>query len=247
MLWNVIGSSPDCVMTLKEFHTALQYYNNLPLRIALRVAALIPALPVFKHYIRRKLDASAREAVIYSKDLYERRNIDPDQAGYICFKMMGGDNRFNDLVAHAYDDARFVFLTRSNEGVCESYYRRGLSAKEAGLTIGHYHRRIKKTAEKYPGKTITISFEDLAENPEAVIENIYKTLDLTAAPNKLYRHRPKGYGAGQEDASKKQTGHILITPDELKDRIESKPPSYFRGNIPDDYWAAFMRYFDSCN
>ena len=238
ILWNIIGSSPDVAMTKAEFHAATNHNHQLPIKILKRINALCPPLPLTHNYIRKSIKSSQEQALQNDTQRLTERSISPQNMSYTCFKVMGGDNRFNNLIAASLSETKFIYLTRSAEGLCDSYYRRNESATEAARTYAIAIRNMQKHFENNPNG-LCIRFEDLTANLSDTVDLIYKHLDIKKPKDNKYLLKQKSYGPGNEQSSKQEHTKKLNTLSDIQKGFKTKTSETYRSTIPDNYWHEF--------
>lgn len=237
ILWNLIGSSPDVQMTRTEFAGFCGYNRNFAVKIMMRMGALCPAVPIAKQYVRDMATCSARDAISFDTQLYKSRGMDKEAERVVCFKMMGGDNIFNALVARSFDEVRFVFMTRDGAGVCDSLYRRGVSAEDAAE---FYYKTMTRMLEQHR-KTggIFVKYEELMSDVKGVTEALLCDLQVSNPADNLYLYKTKGFGPGEEDSAAAKHEKILVSLPELQEKLQFKTREDYLKSVPKDYWGVF--------
>ncbi|MGH1398893.1 MAG: sulfotransferase [Alphaproteobacteria bacterium] len=239
ILWNIIGSAHNVAMTKHEFHGALNITNSRILRLSMRACTYAPTLPLFQKTILSHIEHSRQCAIHENTQLQNKRNIDTNACDTICFKVMGGDAIFNQIIANAFENVKFIFLTRNNAGICDSYYRRNYTIKEAVRDFNRPLSFMQKTANKFPDDHLWVRYEDLMQDVEGQTEWLFKTLKLNMPENKRFLYKAKNFGKGAETSSEEAHEKILITLPELQKQLISKSPDQYLKNIPSEYWNVF--------
>jgi hypothetical protein len=239
ILWNIIGSSPDVQMTQDEFHGLTGHFGNIAIRAMMRLNALAPSRPLMHQHIRQSVFKSADMALQAKSQKFDERGIDPAETRFVCFKVMGGDNRFNDLISYSFPESFFVFLTRDEAGICDSYCRRGLAPEAAARMYANSIDRMKETARREKS-FLWVQFEDLFTDLQQEIDRIYTHFGLRYPTDNLYLYKEKGFGPGQEESSKLSHKKTLLGLNAFKDVMEFKPREYYIERIPKPYWETFQ-------
>ena len=238
ILWNIIGSSPDVAMTREEFHRITNHSNSLPIKLMMRINALYPKLPLMHSYINNAVRESRNRALKFDTQNLQDRSLCPNDMTHICFKVMGRDNHFNDLIANSFPKTKFIYLTRQPEGLCDSYYRRGFSPEEAAKNYAVSVKHMKEHFKRNP-EGLFIHFEDLAQNLQKTIDYLFKHLSIRKPANEHYLLKQKAFGPGNEQSSRKHHTKKLMPPMKIQESFKVEKPGYYLSAIPNDYWERF--------
>lgn len=244
IIWNIIGSSPDVQMTLEEFHNLSNLDKNLLVRLLMRLSVISGNIPLMTTYLRESLHKSTERAKQQNTQKWNERSLDSSKAEYMCFKVMGGDNRFNDIISKCFDTVQFVYIIRDPEAICDSYYRRGINARFAAKMYGKTLNRMHKSHQKNP-KNIWINFEDLAQQPTQTIQSLYQKLGISPPPDKKYLYKTKKFGPGHETDSQATHQKILVDIEEYKNTLQHQPSQHYLEKIPREYWNTFQNTLQS--
>ncbi|MCB1784298.1 MAG: hypothetical protein KDI13_09915 [Alphaproteobacteria bacterium] len=189
------------------------------------------------------MESSAQTAQSADTQKRKERSLQTATDPYVCFKVMGGDNRFNQLIRNAFRETHFIYLVREPAGICESYQRRGLPENKAANMYAATLQRMQEDFTQNPGGQ-WISFEDMAKDIGKVSEDLYKNLNLTPPEDSLYLYKQKAYGAGNEKASSAHSTKVLLSLDEYKKTVNYEPPENYISKIPADYWEKYKSIVD---
>ena len=150
IVWRMIGSSPDVIMTRKEWHVAV-FGERRRLRRALlamcRSAPIRSSAP-FQRYALGKTREMQRPVDVATKA----------DARSLVVKLMDYHLVFAQTIGASFERATFINLTRHPYGQCESLMRSGLSLEEACRWYVDVARMMAKQVES---GAITVRFEDM--------------------------------------------------------------------------------------
>ena len=204
ILLNMIGSSPNVLMTVNEFWQF--YYNgmNVPPKIYRRLGVgpgkLVSRSMFSAIRFRNRLGRSIQESFSTDYQLRKERGIDFDRVNTLLFKVTEYDIFLNTEIEKQFDETIFIGLVRNGYGLCDSWKRRGMPAKVAGKVYDHIAGQM--IAERNSRRNyMLVRFEDLASDPLGFLGTLYERLALPPPCEDSYIHRPKGFGPGQEAAS----------------------------------------------
>jgi hypothetical protein len=213
ILANMIGSSPSVLMAVNEFWQF--YYNglNLPPKIYRRLgieSGKFATRSLFSpRRFQKRLETSIQDSVSTDYQLRKERGIDLELVDHVLFKVTEYDIFLNSEIEEQFDETVFIGLVRNGYGLCDSWKRRGMTAKMAGKVYGHIAGEM--IAELNSGRNyLLVRFEDVMSNPLGFMDLIYDRLALPRPSEESYIHRPKGFGPGQENAaSRNRTMQIV--------------------------------------
>jgi Sulfotransferase family len=184
ILWNMIGSSPDVIMTEKEWHQAVfgssRRLRNLTTRTFWHLG--ISSIGLLQ---RRAHDALL--AMRSAEDLRTKR----DDASIVT-KVMDYHIVFSSMIARAFDAVDYVVLTRHPFGQCESLMRSGLGLRAACRWYNDVAAAMSDTVEQRQG--IVVRFEDLVEKPIAYCDRLYSRLGIAWRTDGRFRLKKKRFG-----------------------------------------------------
>jgi hypothetical protein len=126
-------------------------------------------------------------------------------------------------IAACWPDARFIFLLRHPGATAISWHkiRSSWTLEEAALDVARYMKAVEAARQALPG--MTIRYEDLTADPEAVTRQICHFLDLDWEPEMLDygKHDHGAYVAGLGDWGQRiksgeiQSARPLPRPEEI--------------------------------
>jgi hypothetical protein len=214
IVWRMLGSSPDVIMTRKEWHVAV-FGERRRLRKALRAACglgVIRASAPFRRYALIKTCEMQRPADVTTKT----------DARSLVVKLMDYHIVFAQMIGTSFERATFVNLTRHPYGQCESLMRSGLSLEEACRWYADVAHMLAQQAE---AGAMTVRFEDVVTRPIETCDRLYRSLGVRWAEDGKFEFKVKPYGTermadvgvedreliriGAEDASQQIDASVL--------------------------------------
>jgi len=210
-VWRMLGSSPDVIMTSKEWHVAV-FGERRRLRKALFVAsrsAAIRSSAAFQRYALSKTREMQRPADVATKT----------DARSLVVKLMDYHIVFAQMIGTSFERATFVNLTRHPYGQCESLMRSGLSLEEACQWYENIARMLAKQEES--GAT-TVRFEDLVTHPIETCDRLYRSLGVRWSEDGRFEFKIKPYGADRmADVGVEDRDFIRIGADDASKQIDA--------------------------
>jgi Sulfotransferase family len=183
IVWRMLGSSPDVIMTRKEWHVAV-FGERRRLRKALflasRSAAIRSSAP-FQRYALSKVREMQRPGDVATKT----------DARSLVVKLMDYHIVFAQMIGASFERATFINLTRHPYGQCESLMRSGLSLEAA---CRWYEDVARMMATHADCKAITVRFEDVVSHPLETCDGLYRSLGLRWAEDGKFEFKVKPYG-----------------------------------------------------
>ena len=95
----------------------------------------------------------------------------------LCLKSVKNDIKLTNFFARIYDDIYFIGLVRNGYALCESWIRRGKSAKVNGIRFRNYCEMMIKDSKRIKNYKI-IKFEDILKDPFHVTTELYEFTKL---------------------------------------------------------------------
>jgi len=179
----MLGSSPDVIMTRKEWHVAV-FGERRRLRKALflasRSAAMRSSAP-FQRYALSKTREMQRPGDVATKT----------DARSLVVKLMDYHIVFAQMIGASFELATFINLTRHPYGQCESLMRSGLSLENACRWYEDVARMMATHAEC---GAITVRFEDVVSHPMETCDGLYRSLGVRWAEDGRFEFKVKPYG-----------------------------------------------------
>jgi hypothetical protein len=184
IVWRMIGSSPDVIMTSEEWHVgvfggAKTVRKGLPW--AFRSLGIQSFEPLQRYAFRKTL-AMQRPIDVTTKT----------EARSLVVKLMDYHIVFAQMIGSSFERATFVNLTRHPYGQCESLMRSGLSLEGACRWYGDVARMMAKHAES---GAITVRFEDVVTRPIETCDGLYRSLGVRWSEDGKFEFKIKPYGS----------------------------------------------------
>ena len=184
IVWRMIGSSPDVIMTTKEWHVGV-FGGRRKLRKGLVVAFEslgIKSAEPLRRYAFRKMIEMQRPRDLSTK---------PD-ARFVVTKLMDHHIIFSDMIARSFQRAKFINLTRHPYGQCESLMRSGLSLESA---CRWYNDVACMMADHAESGALSVRFEDVVTCPMETCDTLYRVLGVRWSEDGKFDFKAKPYGA----------------------------------------------------
>lgn len=183
IVWRMIGSSPDVIMTNDEWHVGV-FGTRKTLRrgVPLVFRSLgIESLEPLRRYAFRKTLEMQRPNDVATK---------PD-AGSLVVKLMDYHIVFAQMIAASFERATVVNLTRHPYGLCESLMRSGLSLGEACRWYRDVALMMVKQTES---GAISVRFEEVVAHPIETCDRLYRSLGVRWSEDGKFEFKTKPYG-----------------------------------------------------
>jgi hypothetical protein len=211
IVWRMLGSSPDVIMTRKEWHVAV-FGERRRLRKALLAAcgsAVIRSSSPFRRYALGKTREMQRPADVTTKT----------DARSLVVKLMDYYIVFAPMIGASFERATFVSLTRHPYGQCESLMRSGLSLEEA---CQWYEDVARKMARQEESQAITVRFEDVVTHPIETCDGLYRSLGVRWSEDGKFEFKVKPYGTDRvADVGVEDKDFIRIGPEDASQQIDA--------------------------
>jgi Sulfotransferase family len=183
IVWRMIGSSPDVIMTNKEWHVGVfgarkTLRKGVPL--AFRSLGIQSFEPLRRYALRKMLEMQR------PNDLTTK----PD-ARSLVVKLMDYHIVFAEMIGTSFQRAAFVNLTRHPYGLCESLMRSGLSLEDACRWYDNVARMMVQQAE---WGAISVRFEDVVTRPMETCDELYRSLGVRWSEDGKFEFKVKPYG-----------------------------------------------------
>jgi sulfotransferase family protein len=184
IVWRMIGSSPDVIMTTREWHVGV-FGERKKLRKGLLVgfeSLGIRSAEPLRRYALGKLIEMQRPRDMSTK---------PD-ARFVVTKLMDHHIIFSEMIARSFQRAKFINLTRHPYGQCESLMRSGLSLESACRWYSEVARMMADHAES---GALSVRFEDVVTLPIETCDTLYRVLGVRWSEDGKFDFKAKPYGA----------------------------------------------------
>jgi Sulfotransferase family len=211
IVWRMLGSSPDVIMTSKEWHVAV-FGERRRLRKALLVtcgSAGIRSSAAFRRYARDRTCEMQRPVDVTTKT----------DARSLVVKLMDHHIVFAQMIGSSFERATFVNLTRHPYGQCESLMRSGLSLEGACRWYDDVARMMGQQAES---GAITVRFEDVVTRPIETCDRLYRSLGVRWSEDGKFEFKVKPYGADRmADVGVEDKDFIRIGAEDAPQQIDA--------------------------
>lgn len=211
IVWNMIASSPDVLISSKEWHQGV-FGDHVRLRKTMRAAARhmdMSRLPGFARFVAR------RTAETITPEAWAEK----PEATAVALKVMGYHIVFAPAIEAGFAECRHAVLTRHPLPMCESLIRSGES--EARVTKIYNDIAAHMAAMAKREGTAMMRFEDLIADPAAFYRRLAMALGLTPPPDGRIRFMQKKFGAARTTLDHGGREVVRIGPDELRERIDA--------------------------
>ena len=183
MVWRMIGSSPDVIMTSAEWHVGVfgsrkTLRKGLPL--AFRSLGIRSFEPLRRYALRKTLEMQRPNDVTTKPD-----------ARSLVVKLMDYHIVFAEMIGRSFERATFVNLTRHPYGLCESLMRSGLSLEHACRWYDDVARMMVQQTE---WGAIPVRFEDVVTRPMETCDGLYRSLGVRWPEDGKFEFKVKPYG-----------------------------------------------------
>jgi Sulfotransferase family len=183
IVWRMIGSSPDVIMTSEEWHVGVfgatkTLRKGLPL--AFRSLGIRSFEPLRRYALRKTLEMQRPNDVTTKAD-----------ARSLVVKLMDYHIVFAQMIGASFERATFVNLTRHPYGQCESLMRSGLSLEEACRWYDDVARMMAKQGES---GAISVRFEEVVTRPIETCDRLYRSLGVRWSEDGKFEFKIKPYG-----------------------------------------------------
>ncbi|MDW3192756.1 MAG: sulfotransferase [Cytophagales bacterium] len=196
--WNMLQSHPNIVSPMCEINHVLgkrsknrAYFYFLRSLDALGLAESYTRKAVSKSFINRKRLSFEDNDNKYKSEseLYTENEV---ANATLCLKGVSNnslwDIQYSELLYKSFATVHFIYLMRHGHAVCESWLRRGVSAKRAGYYYARFFDEILTQTKQYENSMV-IRFEDVIKAP---FDTSQKLFDFTnEMPDQLPKLRFK--------------------------------------------------------
>jgi hypothetical protein len=215
IVWRMIGSSPDVIMTSEEWHVGV-FGASKTLRKGLPWA--------FRSFGVQSFEPLRRYA--FRKTIDMRRPVDvttKTDARSLVVKLMDYHIVFARMIGSSFERATFVNLTRHPYGQCESLMRSGLTLEQACRWYDDVARMMAQQADS----AITVRFEDVVSRPVETCDALYRSLGVRWSEDGRFEFKIKPYGSERmADLGVEDREIIRIDREDAAQQID---PSVLRG------------------
>jgi hypothetical protein len=212
----MLGSSPDVVMTVDEWHVAVfgdRHAVRKGATQAFSSLGLKSFEPLRRYALRKTLEARDPD------DLAAK----PDARACVV-KLMGYHLVFSEMIRRSFEQATFVNLVRHPYGQCESLLRSGQTLEVA---CRRYNDVSEMILERSASGAITVRFEDVVTHPVETCDELYRSLGIRWADDGRFAFKIKPYGANRVGDVDVSRGEIVrLGADDAGDSID---PSVLHG------------------
>jgi len=223
MVWRMIGSSPDVIMTTKEWHDGVFGRRTLPRKLA---------LVIFHRFGIESFEPLRRYT--FAKTLQMLSPIDlaaKADARTCVVKLMDYHIVFSEMIRRSFRQATFVNLTRHPYGQCESLMRTGLSLENA---CRWYNDVAHLMIDHVQAEAIAVRFEDVIARPLETCDALYKLLSVRWSEDGTFMFKDKPYGAHRTANVDVRDGEIIrIGGENWRKYIDSSVLTYATDRLSD--------------
>jgi hypothetical protein len=216
IVWRMIGSSPDVIMTTHEWHVGVFGEARMARKgavLAFRSLGINSYEPLRRYVFKKTIEMQRPE------DLAKKIG-----ARFCLIKLMDYHIVFADMIRHSFRSATFINLTRHPYGQCESLMRSGLSLEDASHWYADVARMMARRAES---GAIAVRFEDIVTQPMQACDKLYRALGVRWAEDGRFDFKIKPYGERRtEDVDVRHGEFVRVGAEDVGCRID---PSVLRG------------------
>jgi hypothetical protein len=216
IVWRMIGSSPDVIMTGDEWHMGVFGAAKLPRKgalLAFRSLGISSFEPLRRYAYRKTMEMQRPEDVVLKS-----------AARSCVIKLMDYHIVFSDMIRRSFQSTTFVNLVRHPYGQCESLMRSGLSLDHASRWYVDVGQMMARRAES---AAIAVRFEDIVTQPMQACDQLYQALGIRWAEDGKFDFKVKPYGEGRTEDTDVRHGEVIrIGARDVGRRID---PSVLRG------------------
>ena len=211
IVWRMIGSSPDVIMTSEEWHVGVfgsrkRLRKGLPL--AFRSLGIQSVEPLRRYALRKTLEMQRPSDVTTKTDALS-----------LVVKLMDYHVVFAQMIGASFERATFINLTRHPYGQCESLMRSGLSLVEACRWYEDVARMMVRHAE---WGAISVRFEDVVTRPMETCDGLYRSLGVRWSEDGKFEFKVKPYGTDRmADVGVEDREFIRIGAEDASEQIDA--------------------------
>jgi Sulfotransferase family len=211
MVWRMIGSSPDVIMTSEEWHVGV-FGSRKTLRkgapLAFRSLGIRSFEPLRRYALRKTLEMERPNDVSTKTD-----------ARSLVVKLMDYYIVFARMIGASFDRATFINLTRHPYGQCESLMRSGLSLEGACRWYDDVARMMVQQTE---WGAISVRFEDVVTRPMETCDGLYRSLGVRWSEDGKFEFKVKPYGTDRmADVGVEDKEFIRIGAEDASQQIDA--------------------------
>jgi hypothetical protein len=211
IVWRMIGSSPDVIMTSEEWHVGV-FGDRRTLRkgvpLAFRSLGIRSFEPLRRYALRKTLEMQRQNDVITKTD-----------ARSLVVKLMDYHIVFAQMIGTSFERATFINLTRHPYGQCESLMRSGLSLEEACRWYEDVALMMVKQADS---GAVTVRFEDVVTHPIETCDGLYRSLGVRWSEDRKFEFKVKPYGTDRTaDVGVEDKDFIRIGAGDISTQIDA--------------------------
>jgi hypothetical protein len=183
IVWRMIGSSPDVIMTSKEWHVGV-FGTRRALRkgtpLAFRSLGIQSFEPLRRYALRKTLEMQRPSDMTTKTD-----------AQSLVVKLMDYHIVFAQMIGASFERATFINLARHPYGQCESLMRSGLSLEDA---CRWYEDVALMMAKQADSDAISVRFVELVTRPIETCDRLYRSLGVRWSEDGKFEFKVKPYG-----------------------------------------------------
>jgi hypothetical protein len=211
IVWRMIGSSPDVIMTSKEWHVGV-FGTKKTLRKGVALAFWSLGVnsfePLRRYALRKTLEMRRLNDLTTKTD-----------ARSLVVKLMDYHIVFAPMISGSFDRATLINLTRHPYGQCESLMRSGLDLESACRWYNEVAGMMAQQAER---GAIAVRFEDVVTRPMETCDGLYRSLDVRWSEDGRFEFKVKPYGADRTaDVGVEDREFIRIGEDDVWHHIDA--------------------------
>lgn len=207
----MIGSSPDVIMTRREWHVGV-FGERKALRkvllVAFRSLSIRSAGPLRRYALEKMLETQSPTDLATKSD-----------AESLVVKLMDYHIVFAHMIAGSFERATFINLTRHPYGQCESLMRSGHSLESS---CRWYSDVARMMADHVESGAIGVRFEDVVTRPMETCDKLYRSLGVRWSEDRRFEFKVKPYGADRvADVGVEDTEFIWIGEEDAGHHIDA--------------------------
>jgi hypothetical protein len=183
IVWRMIGSSRDVIMTSDEWHVGVFGEAKMPRKgavFAFRSLGISSFEPLRRYMLRKTIEMQRPD------DLAMKTG-----ARFCVIKLMDYHIVFSEMIRRSFQSTTFVNLTRHPYGQCESLIRSGLSLQGASKW---YVDIAEMMARRVDSGAIAVRFEDIVSRPIQACDQLYEALGVRWAEDGRFDFKIKPFG-----------------------------------------------------
>jgi len=198
IVWRMIGSSPDVIMTTNEWHVGVFGEARMARKGAVRAfrsLGISSLEPLRRYAFRKTIEMQRRDDLANKTD-----------ARVCVIKLMDYHIVFAEMIRRSFRSATFINLTRHPYGQCESLMRSGLSLEHSARWYADVARMMIRRAEY---GAIAVRFEDVVRQPIQACAKLYEALDVRWAEDRRFDFKVKPYGERRTNDLDVRRGEVI--------------------------------------